>query len=586
MHLKREATPDSMKSSPNKNIIGGGTKRQRTSDIMLSATVNDLSADLWCGIADFLPKTSRALLAVALRTLGDGEGKPSNGQHQSAVGRAIISRTNVGLSFAPLLDELCEEARGEVRGGKHRVMKRSWERRDKDHDSYFRELLSDQLEEYYDNEGWETLDFVDIPASVASKLTDDDIRDVLLCIDAKNKLKRLTLTNCTSVVGHFLEPLRCSTVLEKLDLGLIRQFETSYWREASERWRKEFVVDNVNLREGPVCDIIDSILRGGGGSFKRLQFPHKWYAKNNPDYVEMSSTLPYHSFNQWPLFLRSERMRQFVNDHNAVLNYFNCCLYYGIEDKSAFCSSLEQLESGVDFGDYCGGCNVWTCYRACTHCDEIICTGCCDDTHECNVCNKYYCPRCCKESGFEDEVEWCDAVGWGGDCEAFCSDCRLSSCRNGNNDCYGCKGMAFDKLLEEFITKQTVVEDQRGEIERCQGLNTNTNTKVTEANTPNLPSNIGGEEAQSSDSDSCSYFCCRDCGRDRGCGNCAHCDEFNGVSYCDAYCPDCRLSRCREGKTSCTECKSMAFDTLLEESNVIQAQIDSQREEIGRLRQG
>jgi len=254
-----------MKSSPNKNVIGGGTKRQRTSDIMLSATVNDLSADLWCGVADFLPKTSRALLAVALRTLGEGEGKRSmdgqNGQHQSAVGRAIISRTKVGVSFAPLLDELVEEARGEVRGGKRRVIKRSvWERRDKDHDRHFRELLSDQLKEYYDNEEWETLDFIDIPASVASKLTDDDIRDVLLCLDAKNKLKRLTLTNCTSVVGHFLEPLRCSTVLEKLDLGLIRQFETSYWREASERlWRKEFVVDNVSLREGPVCDIIERI---------------------------------------------------------------------------------------------------------------------------------------------------------------------------------------------------------------------------------------------------------------------------------------------------------------------------------------
>ncbi len=382
------------------------------------------------------------------------------------------------------------------------------------------------------------------------------------------------------------------------------------------------MVDNVNLREGPVCDIIDSILRGGGESFKRLQFPYKWNANNNNGYAEMS--------------ISSERMRQFVNHHNAVLNYFNCCLYYGIEDKSAFCSSLEQLESGVDFADACNRCTYWTCYRVCTHCDEIICTGCCDDTDECNVCNKYYCPHCCKENGFADEVDWCEAVGWGGDCEAFCSDCRLSSCRNGNNDCFGCKGMAFDKLLEEFNTKQTVVEEQRGEIERCQGLNTNTNIKVTEANTPNLPSNIGGEKAQSSDSDSCGYccdrcfgdtcVCCRDCGRYKGCGNCAHCNEFkcyycfgedtiwcsvcsmaycyscrgdndglrdkvthcelSDVFYCDAYCPGCRLSSCREDENSCTDCKSMAFDTLLEESNIIQAQIDSQREEIERLRQG
>ncbi|KAK1735817.1 hypothetical protein QTG54_013523 [Skeletonema marinoi] len=49
-----------------KSSNGSGTKRQRTSP-HTPITVNDLlSADLWCGIADFLPKTSRILLAVAL----------------------------------------------------------------------------------------------------------------------------------------------------------------------------------------------------------------------------------------------------------------------------------------------------------------------------------------------------------------------------------------------------------------------------------------------------------------------------------------------------------------------------------------
>jgi hypothetical protein len=66
-----------------------------------------------------------------------------------------------------------------------------------------------------------------------------------------------------------------------------------------------------------------------------------------------------------------------------------------------------------------------------------------------------------------------------------------------------------------------------------------------------------------------------------------HCEAaLSGAFYCDAYCPGCLLSSCQEGKNSCADCRSMAFDTLLEESNVIQAQIDSQREEIERLRQG
>lgn len=36
---------------------------------------------------------------------------------------------------------------------------------------------------------------------------------------------RLKLTHCFSVVGHGLEPLRGSTVLERIDLGLVRTFE-------------------------------------------------------------------------------------------------------------------------------------------------------------------------------------------------------------------------------------------------------------------------------------------------------------------------------------------------------------------------
>ena len=66
------------------------------------------------------------------------------------------------------------------------------------------------------------MDFVDIPVSLASRLTDDDVGAVLVCIDAIKILKRLNLTHCFNVVGHGFEPLRSSTVLEKLDLGLYR----------------------------------------------------------------------------------------------------------------------------------------------------------------------------------------------------------------------------------------------------------------------------------------------------------------------------------------------------------------------------
>ena len=50
------------------------------------------------------------------------------------------------------------------------------------------------------------------------ELSDEVLRGVLLSIDAKNNLKTLCLEGCSQIVGHGLEPLRESTVLERLDL--------------------------------------------------------------------------------------------------------------------------------------------------------------------------------------------------------------------------------------------------------------------------------------------------------------------------------------------------------------------------------
>ena len=66
-------------------------------------------------------------------------------------------------------------------------------------------------------DSWETLDFSDF-GDVANKLSDDDLRALLVCIDAKNKVKTLRLGSCTLLVGHGLEPLRGSTVLKDIDL--------------------------------------------------------------------------------------------------------------------------------------------------------------------------------------------------------------------------------------------------------------------------------------------------------------------------------------------------------------------------------
>ena len=70
-------------------------------------------------------------------------------------------------------------------------------------------------------------------------MTDKDLAAILVCIDAKNNLKRLNLTHCFGIVGTGLEPLRGSVVLEKLDLGLVRQMERCLNRSLMQKYLKK-----------------------------------------------------------------------------------------------------------------------------------------------------------------------------------------------------------------------------------------------------------------------------------------------------------------------------------------------------------
>ena len=72
----------------------------------------------------------------------------------------------------------------------------------------------------------DTLDFGDIEKDLAAKLSDEDIRDVLVSTNAVNKLKKLRLANCTNITGAGLEPLRGSSVIEFIDLSLAGDHES------------------------------------------------------------------------------------------------------------------------------------------------------------------------------------------------------------------------------------------------------------------------------------------------------------------------------------------------------------------------
>ncbi len=113
---------------------------------------------------------------------------------------------------------------------------------------------------------WEGLDFSDLEKSLAAKLTDDDISNVLKCIDAKNHLKRLNLAGCLNVVGGGLESLRDSLLLEQFDIGMVAKYE------------KPTISPAPNLSEAAVLPILESIISNANGS---LKLPHEWCDANS-----------------------------------------------------------------------------------------------------------------------------------------------------------------------------------------------------------------------------------------------------------------------------------------------------------------
>ena len=272
--------------------------------------------------------------------------------------------------------------------------------------------------------------------SLASRLTDEDLGAMLNCIYAKGQLKRLNLTYCFQLVGHGLEPLRGSTVLEKVDLGLVRHYEVPQ------------AVDDARLSDEVVYEIFNDIVEGG--SFERLQLPLAW---------------------SWYYVYNRERLSQFVDRHNlAFLVEDNLCAYFGFTEVSL----IEHLTSkkNTDLIDECIGCFRTSEFRGCTHCNEIACIHCDEHVYACDDCAMVSCDSC-RNDDAQNTVHYCNAEGHY--CEPKCGQCRYHGCCNGTIDCDHCKSIVFDSILEEWNQKQAEIEQtsqvcrqQQTEIEQLR----------------------------------------------------------------------------------------------------------------------
>ena len=255
--------------------------------------ITDFPDETLAAVAKFLPKPSRALFAVAMTD-------PTLFLHKSnwelvssaTTNRAILSLVHLSsndndddnyvLEDEMIVDEensdedsnYYSDGGGEVIHHEDVVCDYDDDYyifdRDESEDSwgdfedYVRddEEISDDEDDSSDDESWATLDFEEIEKSLAAKLSDDDIRGVLICIDGVHRLQTISLCGCVGLTGSGLDPLMGSTVLRSIDLSLVKRTENPVH------------APYPNLSRESVIPIFKSIIDAPGSSLKYVLIPY------------------------------------------------------------------------------------------------------------------------------------------------------------------------------------------------------------------------------------------------------------------------------------------------------------------------
>ena len=274
------------------------------------------------------------------------------------------------------------------------------------------------------------LDFVDIKEEgLAEKLTDEDIGGILVCIDAKNNLKKLRLTRCSKVVGHGLDPVRGSVVLEDFDASTIA---TRKWENGSYRTVKSISAEAV-------VPILDSIIDADGNSLRELSLPQDWKegtARNEPPLREFFA-----KFNQLMQGkeLECAHCHELCRGDGETLSCEICC-------KNRNCDGCVEYGVPMDVN--------YPFVRSCDHCDQMLCSSC--GSHSiCEGCGSAFCSLCA-------DIDDVDAGAWcgGQHCysERMCLGCRMPESPADLTDCESCRGLVAPKLAEDNERLRNEVE--------------------------------------------------------------------------------------------------------------------------------
>jgi len=427
---------------------------------MTASITESLPMHLIVPIAEFLPKTQRLLFAVALTAPSTSwraqklEGKPNKYSRQILAIHSSSYTTN----------------NRKKKISKHRLP-----------------LLDGPMRRYYAYDGWGMLDFIDLDSQLCGALSDDDMYAMLLCIDAPNNLKILKLSDGPrNIIGHGLDPLRKSNVIEQIDLSLVELFQSP----------DALAIQCCKLSGYIVASILDSIIGQSGNRLKKIQLPKAWTHEKIDDSIPLQSRKIHMLKNE--SFTRFERRggsRCYVCLADSTYSTCSSCEKTYCQDCVPIftCDVCHQKHClGCEFNTEgheleCESCNRWmgskdrsrradgedqvitrichSCWgvERCDHCERTRCKHCIS----CNVCQSCTRSNCVDCQASEDNR---NAVSSCTDCKAaHCFNCKL---RDDSGDCKTCQGSryprllaAYDRLGSEMICLREVMEFENSKLQ-------------------------------------------------------------------------------------------------------------------------
>lgn len=283
------------------------------------------------------------------------------------------------------------------------------------------------------------LDFVGIDKKLAKRLNDNDIRDILIRIDAINNVVRLKMTNCVKMIGYGLEPLRRSKKLELLDLSLVAKSTSPYLRK--EPWISEHFVVPI------LCDIAR---QRSECQLKYVQYPRKWsrnikvskfdHAFHNSSTIQRQCMFCDQNKSNW-MFQDSWGSVE-VTCSVCLKGSCRSCVEDHLEDKPICCNNCEKS----------------FCQKCIPHyiCESSFCNDrpCCEECYEgeCGRCLTQFCVKCADFKSCDNcGDEFCGKTNGFSACTGgYCDECNWNLCDNCHPvyRCYYCNKSSCTNCIE------------------------------------------------------------------------------------------------------------------------------------------